>query len=78
MKKAFLVSFNPTTRVVVDIEEKNPEDNFSFRDEEDILKIATAARDQMVSRGISNYLNVENIDEITEDEEDPYNEEDGR
>ena len=66
MKKAFLVTFCPTTRVVVDIENDNLEDVFEF------FKVIRAAREQIEEVGIEEYLNGENIDEIVLDEELPY------
>ena len=66
MKKAFLVTFCPTTRVVVDIEDESLEDIFEFS------KVVEAAREQIEEVGIEEYLNGENIDEIVLDEELPY------
>ena len=66
MKKAFLVTFCPTTRVVVDVKDESLEDVFEFS------KVVKAAREQMEESGIEWYLNGENIDEIILDEELPY------
>ena len=66
MKKAFLVTFCPTTRVVVDVKDENLEDVFEFS------KVVKAAREQIQEIGIEEYLNCENIDEIILDEELPY------
>ena len=66
MKKAFLVTFCPTTRVVVDVKDESLEDVFEFS------KVVKAAREQIQEIGIEEYLNGENIDEIILDEELPY------
>lgn len=66
MKKAFLVTFCPTTRVVVDVEDESLEDVFEFS------KVVKAAREQIEEVGIEKYLDGENVDEIILDEELPY------
>lgn len=72
MKKAFLVTFCPTTRVVVDVPDNflvdiiKPQDNFVW------AKIVSAAREQIIENGIEDYLNEDTVDEIVLDEELPY------
>jgi len=61
-KKAVVVSFNPMTRVIV-----------SSKDSEE--KIVEKAREKMRD-DLSDYLSVENLDEIKDDSEMPYNEKD--
>jgi hypothetical protein len=61
-KKAVVVSFNPMTRVIV-----------SSKDSEE--KIVEKAREKMRD-DLSDYLSVENLDEIKNDSEMPYNEKD--
>jgi len=61
-KKAVTVSFNPMTRVIV-----------SAKDSEE--EIVEKAREKM-QWNLSDYLSVENLDEIKDDSEMPYNEED--
>lgn len=69
MKKAYLVSFSPVTRIVIDVQDDSLEDPQEFA-----LAVRTA-RQQMIENGIDNYLDGDNIDEIVLDEECPYNEE---
>lgn len=71
-KKAFLVCFNPMTRVVVDVRDDLEIDILD--DPYEFAKIVRAAREQMCENTIAEYLNGENIDEIKEDTECPYNE----
>ena len=66
MKKAFLVSFSPMTRIVMDVEDS---ENLT---EDEAQQICIAAREQMINNGIEDYLSLDNIDEIKEDEELPY------
>lgn len=66
MKIAFLVTFAPTTRVVVDVE------NASLEQGDDFIKVVTAARQQIIKDGIAEYLNGDNINSINIDEEFPY------
>lgn len=72
-KKAFLVSFSPMTRVVVDVEEKEGEDVLD--DPYQYAKIIREARAQIVENGIDEYLNGDSLDQIVEDIECPYTEE---
>lgn len=65
-KKAFLVSFSPMTRVVVDVEDETLEDSQEFS------KVVRAARAQMMENSIADYLNGDTVDEIRLDEEFPY------
>lgn len=71
-KKAFLVSFSPTTRVVVDVEgteEEILDDSYKW------AEIVRTARAHIIENGIEFYLNGDNVDEIKEDTECPYTEE---
>lgn len=68
MKKAFLVSFSPMTRVIVDVEDEELINEFDWH------KVVKAAREQMIENGISEYLNGENVDTLELDEEMPYEE----
>lgn len=72
MKKAFLVSFTPMTRVVVDVPDNFLEDNLELQDEYEWAKVVEAAREQMIENGIDDYLNGDTIEEIRLDEELPY------
>lgn len=76
MKKAFLVTFCPTTRVVVDIEEDQFDasliDSVSIEDDFKYSEIVRMARQQIIWNGIDEYLNGENICSIQLDEEFPY------
>lgn len=67
-KTAFLVSFWPMTRVIVDVE--NP----GALTDDDYVKLAAAAKDRIL-REPSSYLNYENLDfdGTKEDIEVPYN-----
>ncbi len=65
MKIAFLVTFSPMTRVVVDVEDSSLEQG------DDYLKVVRAARNQMLE-DIMDYLNGETVDSIEEDTEIPY------
>lgn len=65
MKRAFLVGFCPMTRVVIDVE--NP---LNLTEDEE-RQISVAAREQMADN-LGDYLNLDNVDEIREDEELPY------
>jgi len=60
------------TRVVVDVEDDFLKYNFEAQDEFEWAKVITAAREQIISNGISEYLNEENLDEIVLDDECPY------
>lgn len=71
-KKAFLVSFSPMTRVIVDME--GTEDEI-LDDPYKYAEIVRTARAQIIEHGIADYLNGDNIDEIKEDTECPYMEE---
>ena len=64
MKKAYLVTFTATTRIVVESEEKPLENDELFNE------IAEKAFIQMGDLGFENYLNAENAD-IVEDTECP-------
>lgn len=66
-KVAFLVSFSPMTRVVVDVE--NPDD---LTDDER-SKIVVATREKM-SESLGDYLSGETVDEMYPDTEIPYEE----
>lgn len=71
MKTAFLVSFCPMTRVVVDVElEDDPNIYGLFDKYRD--KIILAAREQIIDNGIEEYLNGDNLEDIITDEECPY------
>lgn len=72
MKKAFLVSFVPTTRVVVDVSDNFLKDDLEPQDEYEWDKVVSVAKDQIVENGIDNYFNRDTIDEIKLDEELPY------
>lgn len=72
MKKAFLVSFVPMTRVVVDVPDNFLEDDLEPQDEYEWAKVVNAARNQIFEVGIDDYLNGGTIDEIKLDEELPY------
>lgn len=77
MKKAFLVTFCPTTRVVVDIEEDQFDasliDNISIEDEEKLEEIVDLCLTNMLTDyKILDYINSENICSIALDEELPY------
>lgn len=76
MKKAFLVTFCPTTRVVIDIEEDQYDDSLidsvSIEDDFKYSEIVRLAREQIIESGINEYLNGENICSISLDEELPY------
>lgn len=72
MKKAFLVSFVPTTRVVVDVSDNFLKDDLEPQDEYEWAKVVSAARNQIFEVGIDDYLNGDTIDEIKLDEELPY------
>ena len=76
MKKAFLVTFCPTTRIVVDIEEDQYDasliDNVSIEDEFKYSEIVRLAREQIIESVTEEYLNGENICSIALDEELPY------
>ena len=77
MKKAFLVTFCPTTRVVVDIEEDQFDasliNSVSIEDENKLMEIINLALDNMVDdNNVGEYLNSENIYSIALDEELPY------
>ena len=65
MKKAFLVTFCPTTRVVVDVEGDQLTD-------QEIMKVAEAAIENIEESGLKYYINDENIEDIVLDEELPY------
>lgn len=65
MKIAFLVGFSPMTRVVVDVE-----DPLNLTEDEE-QQISVAAREQMADN-LEDYLNLDNVDEIREDEDLPY------
>lgn len=65
MKTAFLVSFCPMTRVVIDVENAN-----NLTDEEQ-NKLIAKAREQIVEDA-NNKLNGENIDEVRADDVCPY------
>lgn len=65
MKKAFLVSFAPMTRVVVDVEDETLEDLDDFH------KVIIAARNHMLEN-IGDYLTGDTCDNIILDEECPY------
>ena len=68
MKKAYLVTFTATTRIIVD-SDKNPNE-----DTELFNKVSEAALDRMLQNGITYYLCDENA-EINEDTEMPYDDE---
>lgn len=69
VKKAFLVSFLPTTRVVCEVpEDFDGENNQNVR-----YGIIQKAIGQM-QMDISNYLNCDNLEQLEEDYECPYNE----
>lgn len=74
MKKAFLVSFSPMTRVVVDVPDDFLEDEFTLMDDMTRAKVIRSARERMIENGIDEYLNGDNIDTIELDEEMPYEE----
>lgn len=74
MKKAFLVSFTPMTRVIVDVPEDFLSDEFESIDEFVYAKIVAAARERIIENGISDYLNGETVDSVELDEEMPYEE----
>jgi len=74
MKRAFLVSFAPMTRVIVDVNEDLLNDEFELQDDFEIAKVIKAAREQMIANGIEEYLNGDNLDTIELDEEMPYEE----
>ena len=65
MKKAFLVSFCPMTRIVIDVADK---DNLTD-DELDVL--IETARNQILEDS-DNYIIVDNLDEVKPDDECPY------
>ena len=69
MKKAYLVTFTMTTRIVVD-SDKNPEEDDDLRE-----KCAEKARENIIGNGVEYYLCDENLDGIKEDTEMPYDEE---
>lgn len=64
-KKAYLVSFLPTTRVIVDV------DDDSLSSDKDFEKVLFAARDKIKSN-IDGYLDYGNFDKIQPDYESPY------
>lgn len=65
MKKAFLVTFCPTTRVVVNVESDQLTD-------QEIIKAAEAAIENIEESGLKYYINEETIEDIVLDEELPY------
>lgn len=73
-KKAFLVSFCPMTRVIVDVPEGFDPDNVNFINPEDKKNydaIIAAAR-QKIDANLTDYLIGDNIDTLEEDLECPY------
>lgn len=65
MKKAFLVTFCPTTRVVVNVKSDHLTD-------QEIMKAAEAAIENIEESGLKYYINEETIEDIVLDEELPY------
>jgi hypothetical protein len=64
-KKAFLVSFSPMTRVVIDTDKNPNECDYTFG------QVVSQARDQ-IREDISDYINGDNVDFIEEDDDCPY------
>jgi hypothetical protein len=65
-KKAYLVEFSITTRVVIDSNKDPNEDDYVFED------IVCKARTSMLKDGIAFYINGDNVSMIEEDTECPY------
>lgn len=66
MKKAFLVTFCPTTRVVVDVRDEKLEN------ETDYKTVVHQAIEKMLNNNLYDYLSLDNVDTIKLDEELPY------
>lgn len=72
MKKAYLVSFAPMTRVVIDVPEGvNPEEMADGISREKFNEAVRKAREQM-AENLGDYLYGENVDVFEEDVECPY------
>ena len=77
-KKAYLVSFCPQTRIIVDVPEGFDPNNVNFTNPEDRKNfdaIIAAAREKMAAN-LADYLHGDNIDTLEEDFECPYDPED--
>ena len=66
MKKAFLVTFCPTTRVVVDIKDEK----LVF--EKDYNNVVFSAVEKIMNNNLYDYFSLENVEKIELDEELPY------
>lgn len=67
-KRAFLVTFAPTVRVIVDVKEDDPAD-----DPQEFALIVRSARSVMMENSIADYIGGETVSMIEEDLEEPYN-----
>lgn len=72
MKKAFIIHFVPSARIVADVPEGFDPGNLTSKEDEEIYsRLVSSARGKM-SGNIEGYLCNENVEGIFEDTEMPY------